>query len=91
MAEQRKASYQFKISVKTVYLPEQSSPEQQRYTFAYTITIANTGSIPAQLISRHWVITTDDGEVNEIKGLGVVGDNRLSPPDKALSIRVVPR
>ena len=80
MAEHRKASYQFKITVKTVYLPEQSSPEQERYTFAYTITIANTGSIPAQLISRHWVITTDDGEVNEVKGLGVVGQQPLIAP-----------
>lgn len=80
MAENRKASYQFKISVKTVYLPEQSSPEQHRYTFAYTITIANTGTIPAQLISRHWVITTDDGEINEIKGLGVVGQQPLIAP-----------
>ncbi|MBU6382518.1 MAG: Co2+/Mg2+ efflux protein ApaG [Betaproteobacteria bacterium] len=80
MAQARKTSYQFKISVKTMYLPEQSAPEQHRYTFAYTITIANTGSIPAQLISRHWVITSEDGEVNEVKGLGVVGQQPLIAP-----------
>ena len=72
--------YQFNIAVKSAYLPEQSSPAQSRYTFAYTVTITNVGKIPAQLVSRHWVITGEDGEVTEVKGLGVVGQQPLLAP-----------
>lgn len=61
------------MSVESVYVPEQSSPRTHRYVFAYTVRIANEGSQPAQLRSRHWVITDGDGKVEEVRGPGVVG------------------
>jgi ApaG protein len=77
------AKYQIRIDVEPQYLPEQSAPEQNLYTFAYRITINNTGEVPAQLISRHWLITSGDGHVEEVKGLGVVGAQPLLKPGEA--------
>jgi ApaG protein len=65
--------YQVDVSVVTRYLAEQSQPEQNRFAFAYTITVHNNGELPAKLLSRHWVITDGDGHVEEVKGAGVVG------------------
>ena len=65
--------YEFTISIETAFIPDQSDEAQNRYVFSYTITIANTGSVPAQLISRHWLITDAANEVQEVRGLGVVG------------------
>jgi len=78
MAESKK----YEVAVTTVpqYLPEQSEPEAERYVFAYTITIQNTGSIASQLISRHWLITDANEEVQEVRGLGVVGQQPLLQP-----------
>lgn len=68
------------VNVKTQYLAAQSQPEEKRYVFAYTITIINEGDEPAQLIGRHWVITDSDQQVQEVQGLGVVGQQpRLGP------------
>ena len=67
------ATYEIKISVETDYLPEQSQPEQNRYVFAYTITIANIGTTPATLLRRHWIITDANNKVEEVHGDGVVG------------------
>lgn len=61
------------VNVKTQYLGAQSQPAQNRYVFAYTITITNTGNEDAQLISRRWLITDSDQQVQEVQGLGVVG------------------
>lgn len=72
--------YQFGITVRTRYLEEQSDPAQARYVFSYTITIVNTGTVAAQLISRHWVITDGNANVQEVKGLGVVGHQPLLKP-----------
>ena len=69
--------YQIDVSVVTRYLPEQSQPDLQRFAFAYTITVQNNGSLPAQLLSRHWVITDGDGHVEEVRGAGVVGQQPL--------------
>jgi len=77
------AKYQFQVDVVPHYLPEQSSPEQGLYSFAYTITITNSGEVPAQLISRHWIITNANGQVEEVKGLGVVGHQPLLKPGEA--------
>ncbi|MBI5275073.1 MAG: Co2+/Mg2+ efflux protein ApaG [Burkholderiales bacterium] len=77
------AKYQFQVDVVPHFLPEQSSPEQGLYSFAYTITITNAGEIPAQLISRHWIITNANGQVEEVKGLGVVGHQPLLKPGEA--------
>ena len=62
------------VAVRSRFLPEQSLPEDGRFVFAYTIRILNTGSVPARLISRHWVITDDNGKVVEVRGEGVVGE-----------------
>lgn len=62
------------INVATRFLDEQSAPEEGRYVFAYTIRIHNRGQLPARLISRHWVITDDNGKVQEVQGEGVVGE-----------------
>ncbi|WP_425914076.1 Co2+/Mg2+ efflux protein ApaG [Pseudomonas sp. GWSMS-1] len=69
--------YNIDVSVVTRYLPEQSQPEQSRFAFAYTVTVSNTGEIPAKLLSRHWVITDGDGRVQEVRGAGVVGQQPL--------------
>ena len=72
--------YQFTVEVFPQYLPEQSSPEQGLYLFAYTITITNTGSIAAQLISRTWNVNDANGHTERVKGLGVVGQQPLLKP-----------
>ncbi|RYF43799.1 MAG: Co2+/Mg2+ efflux protein ApaG [Comamonadaceae bacterium] len=77
------AKYQFRVEVLPQYLPEQSAPSQGIYSFAYTITITNAGEVPAQLISRHWIIASAAGETEEVKGLGVVGHQPLLKPGEA--------
>jgi ApaG protein len=73
-------NYAFSVSVQTTYLPDQSSADEHRFAFAYTVTITNTGTIAAQLISRHWVITDANNQVQEVRGLGVVGAQPLLQP-----------
>ena len=69
-----------RIRVQSQYLPDQSSPADDRYVFAYTITISNESTYTAQLRTRHWIITDGRGAVEEVKGDGVVGEQpRLSP------------
>jgi ApaG protein len=75
--------YDITVAVKTAYLPEQSDPARSAYVFAYTITITNTGEVAAQLISRHWIITDADSQVQEVKGLGVVGQQPLLQPGES--------
>jgi ApaG protein len=78
MAEIRK--YHITVTAKTHFIPEQSDEAAERYVFSYTITIANTGQIAAQLISRHWQITDAHQKVQEVRGLGVVGEQPLLKP-----------
>lgn len=68
------------IAVKVHFVEEQSNPDNRQYTFAYTITIRNDGLVPAQLIGRHWLITDGDGSIQEVRGLGVVGQQPLLKP-----------
>ena len=76
-------SCDIRIHVATDYVDEQSEPEADRYVFAYTITILNTGDVAAQLISRHWVITDANGKVQEVSGDGVVGEQpHLNPGEE---------
>lgn len=77
------ADYQFQIQTEPRYLPEQSDPGQPVFGFAYTITLTNTGSVAAQLISRHWVIQNSRGETEEVRGLGVVGHQPLLQPGES--------
>lgn len=62
------------IEVETSYLEEQSEPREQRFVFAYTITIRNEGDVPARLLTRHWIITDANGQRKEVRGDGVVGE-----------------
>ena len=80
MAESKK--YEIKVEVQTQYLGDQSDAAAGRYVFAYTIIIRNTGTVAAQLISRHWIITDAEGGVQEVRGLGVVGHQPLLEPDQ---------
>lgn len=66
--------YDIRISVKTEYLSSESDEDTERYVFAYTITVENHGSLPAKLLSRHWVITDADNRIQEVKGKGVIGE-----------------
>ena len=78
MAQDRQ--YEIAVSAQTQFLADQSDEAASRYVFAYTITLRNTGSVAAQLISRHWIITDAQGLVQEVRGLGVVGAQpRLEP------------
>jgi ApaG protein len=75
--------YDITIKVRTAFIPEQSDPASDRYVFAYTVTIENTGTVAAQLISRHWVITDADSKVQEVRGLGVVGEQPFLRPGES--------
>jgi ApaG protein len=77
------AQYQFSVQVQPVFLADQSAPEQGVYTFAYTVTITNTGKVPAQLISRTWSINDAEGRSDRVKGLGVVGEQPLLKPGES--------
>ncbi len=76
--------YHIQVQVKTDYLDDQSDPNADRYVFAYTITIANTGMEPARLLNRHWIITDANGKVEEVKGEGVVGKQPYLRPGEAI-------
>jgi ApaG protein len=78
MAESRK--YHITVTPAVQFIPDQSDAAANRYVFAYTITIANTGTVPAQLVSRHWIITDAHQEVQEVRGIGVVGEQPLLQP-----------
>ena len=72
--------YRFEIAVRSIYIDDESEPDDNKYVFAYTITIRNTGTVSAQLLTRHWLITDADGKVQEVRGDGVVGEQpRLAP------------
>jgi len=68
------------IDIKTKFLAEQSEPENERFVFGYTITLTNEGTAPAQLISRHWVITDSNQGIQEVQGVGVIGEQPTIEP-----------
>jgi|SRR5215813_1454103 len=74
--------YEITVQVRSTYVPEQSDESSGRYVFAYTITIRNTGTITAQLISRHWIITDSNNHVQEVRGQGVVGEQPILKPQE---------
>lgn len=77
------AKYEFLVEVSPQYLPDQSAPADGMYVFAYTITITNTGEVPAQLIARTWNVNDANGHTEKVKGLGVVGQQPLLKPGQA--------
>ncbi|HEX5801453.1 MAG TPA: Co2+/Mg2+ efflux protein ApaG [Azospira sp.] len=78
MSDEKK--YEITVKASPRFLADQSNPENDHYVFAYTMAIHNTGSVAAQLVSRHWIITDADEEVQEVRGQGVVGEQPLLQP-----------
>lgn len=75
--------YRIRVEAVAEYIAEQSAPDDNRFVFAYHITIRNTGEVPAQLISRHWVIADSNNKVQEVRGQGVIGEQpRLAPGEE---------
>lgn len=81
MAESRK--YDITVAVKSAHLADRSDPARNQYVFAYTVTITNTGAVAAKLVSRHWIITDAEHQVQEVKGTGVVGQQPLLQPGES--------
>lgn len=77
------AKHEFSVSVTPKFLPEHSEPDEQKYVFAYTVKIRNTGEHTARLISRHWVITDANNKIEEVEGAGVVGEQPTLQPGEA--------
>ncbi len=75
--------YTIEVSTATEYLADQSDESAGRFVFSYTITLRNTGNVAAKLISRHWIITDSQGLVQEVRGLGVVGNQPLLDPGES--------
>jgi ApaG protein len=73
-AMNERSSYTIDVQVEPRFVPDQSRPGDNRYVFAYTITLHNAGDIAARLLTRHWVITDANGKVEEVTGEGVVGE-----------------
>jgi ApaG protein len=72
--------YDVKVTAQSFFLPDQSDEDNDQYVFAYTIRIENVGQVPAQLMTRHWIITDADDQVQEVRGVGVVGEQPLLRP-----------
>ena len=85
MSETKKTDdkkYHVKVTAQSFFLPDQSDEENDQYVFAYTIHIENVGQVSAQLISRHWIITDADNQIQEVRGIGVIGEQpTLKPGD----------
>jgi ApaG protein len=77
------SEYKISIEVEPAYIEEQSDPDHEQYVFSYTVTIINDGTVPAKLLTRHWVITDADGDTQEVKGEGVVGEQPYLKPGEA--------
>jgi ApaG protein len=76
-----------RIEVQSAYMPERSAPKESQYLFEYQVRISNVGPETAQLISREWIITNADGEVERVKGPGVVGEQPVLTPGGAFEYR----
>ena len=81
MAESKR--YQISVEPRVAFLEDQSDPAKRHFVFAYTITVTNTGSVTARLVSRHWIITDGDNHVQEVKGPGVVGQQPVLKPGES--------
>ncbi len=75
--------HRIQIAVQVNYLPEQSNEADERFVFAYTIKLTNSGKAPVQLISRHWIITDANHEIQEVRGKGVVGEQPVLKPGQS--------
>lgn len=77
------SAYDIHVDVESMYVEAQSVPDQNRYVFAYTVTIRNQGTTPAKLLTRHWIITDSNGKTQEVRGEGVVGEQPYLRPGEA--------
>ena len=77
--------YQLHVTVETQYIASQSSPDENKFVFAYTVTITNDGTQAAQLLSRHWIITDANNKVHEVRGEGVIGEQPMIGPDSSFT------
>ncbi len=75
--------YNVNVAVKSAYIATQSDPSANRYVFAYTVTITNRGTVPVQLITRHWIITDANERTQEVHGEGVVGEQPHLQPGES--------
>lgn len=75
--------YDIQVNVESTYIEAQSAPDQDRFVFAYTVTIHNAGEVPAKLLSRHWLITDSNGKIHEVQGDGVVGEQPHLQPGES--------
>ena len=75
--------HDIQVTVQSYYIKEQSDPAAEHYVFAYTVNIKNAGSVAAKLISRHWIITNADGNTQEVKGDGVIGEQPYLAPGES--------
>lgn len=77
--------YNITVEVEPAYIAEQSDPQNENYVFSYTVTIKNEGDVPARLLTRHWIITDGDGQVQEVKGDGVIGEQPHLQPGEGFT------
>ena len=75
--------YAISVSPRSTYIEARSDPDKGQFVFAYTITVTNTGTVAAQLVSRHWIITDADHQVQEVRGAGVVGRQPVLKPGES--------
>jgi ApaG protein len=74
------SKHDIQVAVRTAYVEGQSAPRENRYVFAYTVTITNTGEVPAKLLTRHWIIQDANNKIQEVRGAGVVGEQPYLEP-----------
>jgi len=81
MAQEKR--HEIKVEPKASYLADESDPAKDKYVFSYTIKITNTGDMPVKLVGRHWIITDAEHKIQEVKGLGVVGQQPELKPGES--------
>ena len=78
-----KPKHEITVQAEATFIPDRSDAAKNHYFFAYTITITNTGTVAAQLISRHWIITDAQSHTEEVRGEGVIGEQPLLRPSES--------
>lgn len=81
----RPTDYQIEVVVIAHFMPEQSQPMDKKFYFAYDVKICNSGSVAAKLLSRHWFIVDGAGKMQEVQGLGVVGEQPYLKPGESFT------
>ena len=74
------STYTIEVQVQSRFVPDQSKPQDNRFVFAYTVTLRNAGEMPARLLTRHWMITDANGKIQDVRGEGVIGEQPWMRP-----------